>query len=120
MISEREKQKLLPPAGGRHSSAAAPATISFGMEDDQGRKRLFAISTNHPLSSQPDFRPALTSPFEDRHCFPAGNLACQSPSFAVAEDSRSAKFSRLSKRFFEVVSLLQLQLSPGASLKLAS
>lgn len=72
------------------------------MDDEQGRKRLFAISTNHPLSSQPDSKPALTSdlvPFEDGRCFPAGNLSVTV--VAVAEDSRrsSAKFSRLSKSF---------------------
>lgn len=72
------------------------------MDDDQGRG-----AAVRDLDQSPPFKPTRLQaranqrpcPVRGRRCFPAGNLACQSPSFAVAEDSRSAKFSRLSKSF---------------------
>lgn len=82
------------------------------MDDDQGRERLFAISTNHPLSSQPDFKPALARglvPF--RGPLVPGRQSCLSVTVvAAAENSRREckNFHLLSKSFVVVSLLLQL------------
>lgn len=82
------------------------------MDDDQGRERLFAISTNHPLSSQPDFKPALARglvPFR-------GPLVPGRQSCLVSHRRRRCRelsermqnFHLLSKSFVVVSLLLQL------------
>lgn len=91
------------------------------MDDDQGRERLFAISTNHPLSSQPDFKPALARglvPF--RGPLVPGRQSCLSVTVvAAAENSR-----RECKIFTFYRKVLLLSpccfSSPGACLKLAT
>lgn len=91
------------------------------MDDDQGRERLFAISTNHPLSSQPDFKPTLARglvPF--RGPLVPGRQSCLSVTVvAAAENSRRECKIFTFYRIFLLLSPCCFS-SPGACLKLAT
>lgn len=112
MISEREKQKLLPPAGGRHSSAAA--AISFGRH---GRRPGEGAAVRDLDRSRP-FKPTRLQAHASKRACPVSRTAGSRPAILPVSHCRR-RCRELSERmqnfhllsnFFVVVSLL-LQLS---------
>lgn len=111
MISEREKQKLLPPAGGRHSSAAA--AISYGRH---GRRPGEGAAVRDLDQSSP-FKPTRLQARASKRACPVrgpllpGRQSCLSVT-VVARcrelSERMQNFHLLSKSFLVVSMLLQL------------
>lgn len=111
MISEREKQKLLPPAGGRHSSAAA--AISFGRH---GRRPGEGAAVRD-LDQSPPFKPTrLQARASKRACPVSRTAGCRPAILPVSHRRRRCRelsermqnFHLLSKSFLVVSLLLQL------------